>query len=400
MVSIMFHSAGLNRYPWRSSHISDSLGSMSMKLKALSDAGFETVRMEDACADRDRRSRRVLLTFDDGYLDNWVHVFPMLERYELRATLFVTPEFVDPRDIIRPQISAEEVDDFAHRPATCCAGFLSWRELRTMEESGLVDVQCHGLTHTWYFKGPNIVDFWHPGAASEKGGAVWMLWNRFPEWKPFYLTEGPEREDAIPYGTPIYEHGKALETRRFFPHDDELNRSIQERISVCTDGSFFENEGWRTELYSLVEQHERRTRPASSGCFESDEAYRERIRHELWQSKKRIEEELQKNVSGLCWPGGGVTEEVVEVAREVGYRYFTLPSKWTRGRVHGCYDNMIPRIESLQTISVKGMVIGRPTAREFLWHVNKHRGALASRFLGRLSQIWRLIMFVLGRTFK
>ena len=123
MVSIMFHSAGLNRYPWRSSYVSDSLGSMRLKLEALSKAGFETVCMEAACADRDRRSRRVLLTFDDGYQNIYDNAYPVMERYGFTGTVY----------IVANRMKSE--------------GFLNAEQLQELLDQGW-EVGSHGMTHT------------------------------------------------------------------------------------------------------------------------------------------------------------------------------------------------------------------------------------------------------------
>src|SRR5215204_1826203 len=45
------------------------------------------------------RSRAVIITFDDGYRDNFTHAYPSLRRLRLPATFFVTTGFVD-----RPQL--------------------------------------------------------------------------------------------------------------------------------------------------------------------------------------------------------------------------------------------------------------------------------------------------------
>ena len=40
--------------------------------------------------------RAIGLTFDDGYLDNWVFAFPLLKKYGMKATVFMATDFVDP----------------------------------------------------------------------------------------------------------------------------------------------------------------------------------------------------------------------------------------------------------------------------------------------------------------
>ena len=404
MISIMFHSAGLDRLSWfgaeKGDSFSDSLSSISMKLKVIYDAGFRTVEMAEAVKANESQSKKIFLTFDDGYLDNWVHIFPLLEQYKLKATIFVTPEFVDPRAIVRSKIAADQIDDSKHKAASCCTGFLSWCEMREMEKSGLVDIQCHAMTHTWYFKGPRIVDFWHPGSATERRGPVWMLWNRFPKQKPFYLTNAHDLETEIPYGTPIYEHGKSLETRRYFPNDGIIVKELQKYVLEHGGSNFFNRKNWRTQLLTLVKDINKQTGNIPSGYFESDEQYYERIRYELSNSKKIIEHELQKSVNGLCWPGGGVNEKVVNIARELGFRYFTLPSQIDSNKSHDQYRDMIPRIGSMKAISLKGISLGIPTSHEYLWYINQCNGSKISRLFFRLSQLLRLTVYIPKKIIK
>lgn len=52
---------------------------------------------------------------------------------------------------------------------------------------------------------------------------------------------------------------------------------------------------------------------------ESDEQYKERIREDLRRSKEMIEENIGNEVYALTYPYGAVNEEVIEVARELGF---------------------------------------------------------------------------------
>lgn len=392
-IAVMFHSVGLDQWQWRSAHIAEPLKTFERKIAALARAGWQSVSIEEVYNDKPdgTSKKKVLLTFDDGYLDNWVHVFPVLEKYGMKATIFVNPDFVDNRNIVRPQLAPGSICDKDHLPNKCCAGFLSWPEMRLMEESGLIDIQSHALTHTWYFKGPEIVDFWHPGAATEPAGPIWMLWNRFPDFKPFYLTEAAKYELRIPYGTPIYEHGKSLVTRRYFPDERSLTMRLVEYVERHGGVAFFNNSKWRMRLQNIVERHRISASSKSpSGHYESDAEYQNRVQCELSSSKETIEKKLNKRVEALCWPGGGVTEDVLDIARKAGYRYFTLPSAWKPGRAKGKYMDMIPRIGSMSNIVWHGLKLGRPTGKEFIWNIEGQKSSFCKKWLGRSAKAVRI----------
>lgn len=66
----------------------------------------------------------VVITFDDGHVDAYKNVFPILQKYNLRATFFITTDFIN----LYPN-------------------YLTWEQIREMQESGLVDIESHTLNH-------------------------------------------------------------------------------------------------------------------------------------------------------------------------------------------------------------------------------------------------------------
>lgn len=384
---IMFHSVGMRRYAWRSPQISEDVHCFRDKVKALSRAGYESVFFTDprAWAPPENRDKVVCLTFDDGYLDNWVHVFPILEEFGMKASIFVTPEFVDPRDVVRPTAPPAFVDGVDHDAGQCCAGFLSWPEMREMEGSGLVEIQSHALTHNFYFRGPRIVDFWRPGAATRAGGPSWLLWNEFPDQKPFYLTRAKDLETSIPYGTPIYEHAKSLEGARWFPDDARLSGALADRVARSGGVTFFQRPGWLEELHDQVRGMERLR---GSGRLETADEFRARVRGELSQSKRLIEERLGHEVWALVWPGGGVTPEVFSLARQAGYRLFTRPD--ALADVAAGDARFVQRVSSIPRAHWHGTDLGNLSGREFLWYLGAGENSRLDAVRARAAKYGRL----------
>src|SRR4029077_18862598 len=125
----------------------------------------------------------IVLTFDDGYLDNWVYVYPILKKYGLKATIFVVPDFVDPTDNCRPNLDDTAAAKVSPKELKWW-GYLSWAEMRKMEADGVMDIQSHTLTHTWYFTSDKIIDFHHPNDSYP-----WLAWNEFPDRKYNWVDE-------------------------------------------------------------------------------------------------------------------------------------------------------------------------------------------------------------------
>ena len=81
----------------------------------------------------------VLLTFDDGYLDNYTAAFPLLQEYGYKATFFVVTDFVD----------------FERE------GYMTWPMLEEMSRAGH-RIESHSRTH------PDLRD-------KDRDGLIWEM---------------------------------------------------------------------------------------------------------------------------------------------------------------------------------------------------------------------------------
>jgi len=105
-------------------------------------------------------SRSVLITFDDGYLDNWLYAHPVLQRHGMRAVVFAVTGWMGDGPV--RQAAAGEAA-LRQTPAhhDCMAAvregrqddvMARWSELQAMREAGTFEVHSHTHTHTRWDK--------------------------------------------------------------------------------------------------------------------------------------------------------------------------------------------------------------------------------------------------------
>lgn len=378
---VMFHSVGLESYPWVYSHLSEPVDLFDAKLDYLVRKGYRTLFWSDLydhmTGRRIRHEKSIVLTFDDGYLDNWVYVYPLLKKYGVKATIFVNPAFVDPSSGCRKNIEYET--DI--QPSNA-AGFLNWEEMRQMHASGLVDIQSHAMNHTWFFSGPRVVDFHHPGDRYP-----WLAWNVRQNRQPFYLIE--DQSSFVRWGSPVYEYEKALICRRFVP--DPGVALYLENFTLEQDADFWKRPDWNQVLRHELDRW--MTDRSIAGTYETDQEYQARVVRELEQSKKIISEQLNKPVDFICWPGGGYNNTVIRLAKEVGYKAWTLSSRDStefRNRP-GVPSFQVKRIASQSRRICRGMDIGLGTPEYFYHRIREHQGEFFSWFWVKMNHLSGLI---------
>jgi len=104
--------------------------------------------------------KSVLITFDDGYLDNWLYAHPVLQRHGMHAVLFVVTGWVHDgpvRSALRGEQALRQTPSHDGCEAAIAAGrsddvIARWSELQAMEQAGTFEVHSHTHTHTRWDK--------------------------------------------------------------------------------------------------------------------------------------------------------------------------------------------------------------------------------------------------------
>ena len=111
----------------KSSYLSVPPSDFEAQMKFLVDSGCVTITPDELYAglngEIELPPKPVLITFDDGYIDNYTNAFPILKKYGLHATIFIIPSFTG----VYP-------------------GYMNWEQLKEMEANGIT-IESHTLTH-------------------------------------------------------------------------------------------------------------------------------------------------------------------------------------------------------------------------------------------------------------
>jgi len=99
-----------------------TVGRFREQMAWLAENGFRTRSLGDVIDPPIPLKDSVVITFDDGWADNFSHALPVLGEYGLSATIFVVTGFVG------------------------APGYLDWEQLREMSGNG-ISLQSHTVSH-------------------------------------------------------------------------------------------------------------------------------------------------------------------------------------------------------------------------------------------------------------
>lgn len=111
---------------WNTDAYTVSTAEFAAQLDALQAEGYTTISLLDFLRAKKGKQKLpekpVILTFDDGYMDNYTEMLPLLESRGMKGTVFMVTNFIG-------------------KP-----GYLSWEALRDMQQRGM-EIGSHTANH-------------------------------------------------------------------------------------------------------------------------------------------------------------------------------------------------------------------------------------------------------------
>lgn len=102
-------------------------------MAALHGAGYHTITFQQyydyVMNDEVLPEKPIIITFDDGYVSNYKFAYPVLKKYNMKATIF----------ILTGRMGAEGGEViYPH---------FTWEQAKEMQQSGVIDIQSHSDLH-------------------------------------------------------------------------------------------------------------------------------------------------------------------------------------------------------------------------------------------------------------
>jgi hypothetical protein len=258
------------------------------------------------------KDKAVAITFDDGTKSLWTTAFPILKKYGFRATCFIVPHWIKPGagentrvqncwegGVACDAIVRKELDD----------PLCSWDEIKTMQESGVIDFQSHTSYHHSVFTSSKLVGFVNPELMPSFLNS---------DLNPVIHAGGKNcYRRSIDLGQPVYEYAPAMKAKKRYLEDEKLAHKCTTFVKDRGGLLFFRRSNWKRHLIDRYQDYKKKN--LLQHRYQSAEERYEEIRNDLLYSKNVIEEKLRKKVTHLCYPWYAGSDWAVKASQEVGY---------------------------------------------------------------------------------
>lgn len=94
------------------------------------------------------KGMNVCITFDDAFFDFYHHVFPLLQKYNLKALLAVPTAYIPEKTTLSPLERLEKIHILPDKPPPIPSpAFCTWNELKELSLSPLIQIASHSVHH-------------------------------------------------------------------------------------------------------------------------------------------------------------------------------------------------------------------------------------------------------------
>jgi len=144
-------------------HVNEHKGDMvtvlpevfEQQMRYLSKAGYRTLKADELLSFINGGlfldEKAVMITFDDGWLDNYVYAFPILRKYNINVAVCITTDWIEKTSENTIDLNAR-IPDHNESYSLVKRGeghkvVLNWELAKEMSESGLVEFYSHTKSH-------------------------------------------------------------------------------------------------------------------------------------------------------------------------------------------------------------------------------------------------------------
>lgn len=300
-------------------------------IKYLSEKGYKGITATEYInKDFDKYEKNIMITFDDGYYDNYAKAFPILKKYNMKATIFLNSFYI--KNEIRENQTEIKESRLANKEAIISYNetgdsttwqYMTWEEIKEMHDSGLVDFQAHSHKHSPIFSGITLKGIHEK--STEDSSDIYLY----------------GRETKL--GDPIFNKRGECSTKGYIIEKDFFDKFNE---------FYIENNG--LENFNARAQEFISSKVGTLIKEETEADAKERIFREGLENKKQIEEKLGNTVEVFCWPWGHKSNLGVEALEKAGYRSFVTTKKGTNS-IWG-NNSKIRRVE-LREFTLKKFII-------------------------------------------
>ena len=262
----------------------------------------------------DRKKKYTMLTFDDGWADNYFYAQPILKKYGIKAVLALNTGLIDTKSTYcrnKKEYVFMDSKKALYNSAYNIdkSSFLTKNELLSMEKSGVWDIQAHGSSHFGSFNSLQKIRGFYP---------------EYDHWTMRYAL------NELPFsGAPRTEFKSILAAPKTL-----LNKKLVEKLKNADSNRL------RMEICQNFQNPILYT--------EKRKEFLRRIEKDMHQCKNWLLDTVGNESRSMFWPWGHYSVDSINVAKDLGFELLFTMNKAAVDTSSSQFE--IPRIAAPNTL--------------------------------------------------